>query len=126
MHLLRTCLHPFSVYWTVTKRNLSLRAASEMAGLRRLLEGMRQEMQGLEDELFALREERAVVEMERAAAADEADAAAAAMAAATRRQADLVAAVDEVRCPFGNAAVSGLLKFVWWNLCEIVGRVEMP
>lgn len=67
-----------------------------MASLRRLLEGMRQEMQGLEDELFALREERAVVEMERAAAADEADVAAAALAAANRRQADLVAAVDEV------------------------------
>ncbi|EIE24560.1 hypothetical protein COCSUDRAFT_65418, partial [Coccomyxa subellipsoidea C-169] len=44
---------------------LSPEAASEMAGLRRLLEGMRQEMQGLEDELFSLREERAVVEMER-------------------------------------------------------------
>ncbi len=72
-------------------------AASEMAGLRRLLEGMRQEMQGLEDELFALREERSVVEMERAAAADEADAAAAALAAAEARQADLVAAVDEAR-----------------------------
>ena len=67
-----------------------------MASLRRLLEGMRQEMQGQEDELFALREERAVVEMERAAAADEADVAAAALAAANRRQADLVAAVDEV------------------------------
>lgn len=74
----------------------AVRPASEMAGLRRLLEGMRQEMQALEDELYAAREERAVVEMERAGAADEADAAAAALAAAERRQADLVAAVDEV------------------------------
>ena len=55
-----------------------------------------------------------------------ADAVAAALAAANCRKADLVAAVDEVRCPFGNVAVSGLLTFVWWNLCEIVCRFEMP
>lgn len=78
-------------------------AASEMAGLRRLLEGMRQEMQSLEDELYALKEERTVAEMERAAAADEADATAAALSAAERRQADLVAAVDEVH-PFAHSS----------------------
>ena len=71
-------------------------AASEMAGLRRMVEGMRHEMQSLEDELLQLRDERAQLDMERAAAADEADAAAAALAAAEKRQADLVAAVDEV------------------------------
>ena len=71
-------------------------AASEMAGLRRMVEGMRHEMQCAEDELFALREERAKADMERAAAADEADAASAALAAAEKRQADLVAAIDEV------------------------------
>ena len=67
-----------------------------MAGLRRMVEGMRHEMQCLEDELFQLREERAQLDMERAAAADEADAASAALAAAEKRQADLVVAVDEV------------------------------
>lgn len=76
---------------------LESRAASEMAGLRRMVEGMRHEMQSLEDELLQLRDERAQLDMERAGAADEADAAAAALAAAERRQADLVAAVDEVR-----------------------------
>ena len=70
-----------------------------MARLRRMVEGMRHEMQFLEDELFALREERALLDMERAAAADEADAASAALVAAERRQADLVAAVDEVTPP---------------------------
>ena len=67
-----------------------------MGALRRGLEGMRAEMQALEDELFATREERAAVELERAAAADEADGAAADLAAAERRQAELVAALDEV------------------------------
>ena len=71
-------------------------AASEMAGLRRMVEGMRHEMQCTEDELFALREERAQADMERAAAADEADSASAVLTAAKNRQADLVAAVDEV------------------------------
>ena len=73
-----------------------MRAASEMAGLRRMVEGMRQGMQALEDELFQAREERGALDMERAAAADEADATAAALADARARQADLVAAVDEV------------------------------
>ena len=77
-------------------RGSALRAASEMAGLRRMVEGMRQGMQALEDELLQAREERAALDMERAAAADEADAASAALAAAQARQADLVAAVDEV------------------------------
>ena len=73
-----------------------MRAASEMAGLRRMVEGMRQGMQALEDELFQAREERGALDMERAAAADEADATCAALADARARQADLVAAVDEV------------------------------
>lgn len=72
------------------------RAASEMAGLRRMVEGMRQEMQSLEDELYRAREERLALDMERAALADEADASSAALAAAKRRQADMIAAVDEV------------------------------
>ena len=67
---------------------------------------MRHEMQSLEDELLQLRDERAQLDMERAAAADEADAAAAALAAAEKRQADLVAVVDEVSP--SNATRKGL------------------
>ncbi len=77
-------------------RGCAVRAASEMAGLRRMVEGMRQGMQALEDELFQAREEDGALDMERAAAADEADATSAALADARARQADLVTAVDEV------------------------------
>lgn len=93
MLLTRQTMHVLDVNLALT---IVSHAASEMTGLRRMVEGMRHEMQCLEDELFQLREERAQLDMERAAAADEADAASAVLAAAEKRQADLVAAVDEV------------------------------
>ncbi len=71
-------------------------AASEMAGLRRLVEAMRQEARALEAELYAAREERTAAEMERATVADEADAANTALAMAGTRQAELMAQLEEV------------------------------
>ncbi len=71
-------------------------AASEMAGLRRLVEAMRQEARALEAELYAAREERTAAEMERATVADEADAANTALATAGTRQAELMAQLEEV------------------------------
>ena len=105
---------------------------------------MRHEMQCAEDELFTLREERAQADMERAAAADEADAASAALAAAEKRQADLVAAIDEVTaCHFAPGhvriirskeasslgslpLVGALFKFIRWTELDVIANDSIP
>lgn len=92
---MRRSARPSSIDRTHVSLDVCAAAASEMAGLRRLVEAMRQEARALEAELYAAREERTAAEMERATVADEADAANTALVAGTR-QAELMAQLEEV------------------------------